>query len=58
MSKVWSEVLSKVQLKFGKVQLKFVTGCVRDSGLGLDEFHDPEISGRPRGVMGAHDRGT
>ena len=46
-AKVWS----KVQPGSAEVH-------VRDSGSGLDEFHDPEISGSPRGVMGVHDSGV
>jgi len=49
--KVQSEVQSEVWRGSAKV-------CVRDSGSGLDEFHDPEISGSPRGVMGVHDSGV
>ena len=41
---------------FSEVWLKFIRGCVWDSGSGLDEFCDPEISGRPRGAMGVCDR--
>ena len=45
---------AKVWLKFSKVQLMFIGVCVRDSGLRLDEFHDLEISGRSRVMMGVH----
>ena len=45
-------------LKFGEVWQGSAEVHVRDSGLGLDEFHDPEISGKPRGVMGEHDSGV
>jgi len=38
--------------------LKFIRVCVRNSGSGLDKFCELEISGRPRGVMEAHDRGV
>ena len=50
--------MPKFGLKFAEVWLKFIGGYVRDSGLILDEFCDPEISGRPRGVTGACDKGV